>query len=293
MLDPLVGGQVLGALSDGERQTYYSALEETLSTETEIKSPLWGDPNRRLYEARETVFAYIQKDKQLIVPASSISPQKNLANQALDVTLDRFHVQRYPGSSQHTIQINFSVEHLVNLAESGSGTAFTEQDVLYGYIVEAVDGQAAPPTGAAIFRGLCIRDELQMKIATIHLADRVEQRILEVLQSDVMKKGLTLLSAANPAFPMVSELVMGATRMFLSRDKNRGIHEVPIGFLINAADADPKLREGSYMLVQGDAEWFKLEDYYWNPQRGRVEHRKLHEELPFNHMIFSIKKSMA
>jgi len=292
MLDPLGGNKTLGALPDQERQEYYRSLTGLSGLESrEIKGIFQGDPNRRLYEARETILGYIQDEH--IVPASSIVPQKPLKNRTLDVTLDRFHVQRYPGSSKHTIQINFSVEHLVNLTEKTSSDVLIKQDVLYGYIIEAVDGQAAPLVGAAIFRGLRIQNELQMKIATIHLVDRVEQRILEVLQSDVMKKGLTLISTVNPVFSMISELIIGTTQMFLSREKNRAIHEVPIGLLINAADADPKLREGSYLLVQADADWFELNDYYWNRARGRVEHNELHEELAFNYMVFSLKKSLT
>lgn len=293
MLDPLGGNKTLGALPDEERQDYYRGLAELSGQETsrEIKGIFQGDPNRRLYEARETVLGYI-RDGQ-IVAASSIAPQNSLQNKTLDVTLDRFHVQRYPGTSMHTIQVNFSVEHLVNPGGRKSGDVLMKQDILYGYIIEAVDGQAAPPVGAAIFRGLRIQNELQMRIATVNLVDRGEQRILEILQSDAMKKGLTLLSTVNPAFAMISELVMGTTQMFLSRNKNRAIHKVPIGLLINAADANPKLREGSYLLVQADADWFQLNDYCWNQARSRVEHKELHEELPFNYMVFSLKKSLT
>ncbi len=293
MLDPLGGNKTLGALPDEERQEYYRGLAElpNQGSSREIKGLFQGDPNRRLYEARETFLGYIEDEH--IVSASSIAPQNSLKNKILDVTLDRFHIQRYPGSSMHTIQINFSVEHLVNLAGKTSDDVLVKQDILYGYIVEAVDGQAAPPVGAAIFRGLRIQNELQMTIATLHLVDRVEQHILEMLQSDVMKKGLTLLSTTNPVFSMISELVMGTTQMFLSRNKNRAIHKVPIGLLINAAEANPKLREGSYLLIQADTDWFKLNDYCWNRARSRVEHKELHEELPFNYMVFSIKKSLT
>ena len=293
MIDPLLSQPTLGELGEPSRQAYYASLQEEAYRGDRGAKSIFRDPEKHLYEAREPIVAYILPDGSEIVPATSIEPDAGLANQALDVTLDRFYVQRYPGSSAHRIQINFSVEHLVNLAESPEAASLTTQSILYGYILEAVDRQAAPAPGAAVFRGLRIRNELQMTVATINLADRVEERILEALESDTMKSGLTLLSTTNPVFPMVSELVMGATKMFLNRNKNKPIHRVPIGFLINAATADPKLREGSYLLVQADADWVDLNEYYWRTDgRGRVEHKQEHKELPFNHMVFSIKKSM-
>lgn len=292
MLEPLDGHSVLGNLSIDERNEYYSLLGENLvpeENEVVLMSP-W-DEYKHLYEATEAVIAYIDDDHQL-QHASAIRPQGDMINQFIDVTLDRFYVHRYPGSKKHKIQLNFSLEHLVNLAPSTDDSPLAKQDILYGYIVDAVDGQATPPTGAAIFRRLRIGTELRMTVATIHLADRTAEQIGEALESDVMKKGLILLATANPAFPMVSQMIGGATRLFLSSRRNKPVHEIPLGLLVNAATADPKLREGTYVLIQGKSDWVQLEKYYWNERRGRVEHRTRGEELAFNHMVFSIKKSL-
>ncbi len=225
--------------------------------------------------------------------AGNIEPQESLINQLLDVTLNRFHVYRYPGSSQHTIQINFSIEHLVNLAKADPDTSLTTQQILYGYVVNARDEQAVPAIGVPIFRRLRIRDELQMKIATIHLADRKAKQMLEVLESDAMKKGLTLLSTTNPVFPMVSGLVDGATRLFLSCNANKPVHKIEIGFLISTATANPKLREGSYVLIQADVSDCDLANYRWNQEKGRIEDKELEDEIPYNYMILSIEKSKS
>lgn len=292
MIEPIGGAQSLGRLTDSEKEIYYNEILSLSNNKTALYKGWVLDQDRRLYEARETVVAYISKSNE-IVPASSLTPEKSLQNALVDITLDRFHVQRYPGSSQHTIQINFSIEHLVNLDQTDASNASVKQDILYGYIVEAVDEQAVPPTGAAVFRNLRISSELQMKIATINVIDRVDQRILEVLKSDIVRKGLTLVSTANPSFSIVSELFLGTTKMFLSRNSNKAIHEIPIGFLINGSKADPKLREGSYVLIQADVKWLEMGDYHWNPLTGCIEHKILGEELPFNYMVFSIRKSLS
>ncbi len=297
MIDPLMGALVLGDLPDEDRKMYYDLLEKELSEEDRSQvamKGLWNDPNKRCYEARETVFGYIDKENKAIVPASSIAPQEELANQKIDVTLDRFHVQRYPGffSNKHTIQINFSVEHLINLAKADSQETLTEQSILYGYIIEAMDGQAVSSSGTQIFRGLRIKNELSMKIATIHIKDQIEEQLSGMMKSEAMKKGLKLLSATNPAFSMVTELVSGLTKTFLKRRRNQAIYAMTLGLLINAEIADPKLREGSYVLIQGDSDWFDLKEYCWNQDRFRLEKKQGSRELPFNYMIFSVKRSL-
>lgn len=293
MIDPLAGEVALGALPEEERKNYYDLVREVSPTEEPpLKVPTFLDPKRSLYEAQELIFGYIEKDKQ-IVPANSTSPQKNLANQRLDVTLARFHVERYPGSSRHVIQINFSVNHLVNLADAPADSPLSTESILYGYVVNAVDQQAVPLLGTAVFRGLNIQNELSMRINTLNLVDPVEENILNALQSDVMKSGLTLLATTNPIFPMVTELVQGATKLFLTRNRNKTIQQATLGFLINAARGDPKLREGSYVLIQADSDRCRLEDYYWNTERGRVERKDLQEELAYNYMVLSVKKSLS
>jgi len=284
---------MLGDMTPESRLNYYSAIEGTYSDSErqQLKKFLKGDPLKRFYEAREAIFAFIDPSTKQLVPSSNISPQKNLIGQTLNVTLDKFYIHRYPGSPKHIIQINFSVGHLVNVANATSDSTLVKEDILFGYIVEAVDGQAAPPVGAALFRKLKIQDELQMTVITINLADRLEKRISEVLEGEVMKGGLDLLSTANPAFSMVRELVEGTTKMFLERHRNIVVHKVPIGLLINAKEADPKLREGSYALMQAASDWFNLEDFCWNTERYRIEHKKSKEQLPCNHIVFSISKS--
>lgn len=290
MLDPLGGNSVLGELSIEERESYYLSLNNIgLDDEAYHKGLFNNDPERKVYEACETVIAYIQKDSGEIIPATAIQSDERLMNEPLDITLDRFYLQRYPGRSKHIVQINFSTEHNVTLPKPYKMVKI--QDILYGFVVSARDRQAVPLNGVGIFRGLQIRQELQMKIATIHLLDPVEEQILNVLQSDMMRSGLDLLLSINPVVSILSELVMGTTKMFLSSHKNRAIFEAQIGLLIDTSISNPKLREGSYLIIQADMDWFNLEDYWWNPKRGKIEHKILKEDLPYNHFLISVKKS--
>ncbi len=51
MLDPIAGEKVLGALSDEERQNYYTLLqEEGLRKEPALKVPTFLDKKREIYE---------------------------------------------------------------------------------------------------------------------------------------------------------------------------------------------------------------------------------------------------
>lgn len=281
-------GKVLGHYSHDELQEYNSALLE--NWHAEYRSIFNNDPDQAKYLCSEHFLAFIAPDKQLVA-ASTLEPDTDLIDERIDLSLDRFYVKRYPGQTQHTIQVNFAVDHLVSdLSVLPSIPSI--QEVLYGYSLNVNDNQAAPIIGASIFRGLRIQNDLQMMIETIHIADPVAQPILDVLQNDAMKVGLTLLSTLNPVFDIVSNLIDGCSKLILSKKANVGIGKILLGLSLDRSRTTlPKLQAGSYVLIQAPSNQLSIDNYVWNSNRARIDDRRYGDELPWNYMVFSIHKS--
>ena len=93
MFDPLGNRKTLGQLTYEERSAYYLNLEKELEghNQNEIKAFWSSDPNRKLYEAQETVLAYIQKENNTLIPASGVESQKDLVNDLLAIMYDFTH----------------------------------------------------------------------------------------------------------------------------------------------------------------------------------------------------------
>lgn len=246
----------------------------------------------RAYAIKEAVVGYITAGDASgdapVVHASAVEGDASLARQPLTISLDRFYVQEYPGVGTHQVLCTFTVGCLAKF--DGQTGAPIKQDVTFGYAFPVDDGRAAAISGMPIFRDLRISDGLYMWISCINTRSRGDDALLEALAGDPFGKGLQLLAVSNPLTGMLSSLVTGVARHFLSMSQDALTFKPLVGLQVAGEQSSGKLREGAYVVAQANADALKWTDYRWRRSEGRVVHAERGDELPFNYVVISVRR---
>ncbi|MBA3943313.1 MAG: hypothetical protein H0X37_01975 [Herpetosiphonaceae bacterium] len=244
----------------------------------------------RPYTTQEAVVGYLPSDTVgddvAIIHASTLSGDAALAGKQLTVSLDRFYVQEYPGLGTHQLLCTFTVGYLAKF--DGQTGQPVKQDVTFGYAFPVVDGQAAAVSGMPIFRDLRISDGLYLWISCINTSSSSDDALIQAMTSDAFGKGLQLIAATNVVSGVVSSLVTGIAKHFLSKSTGALTFKPLLGLQIAGDAASGKLREGSYIIAQADADSLKWTDYRWRKPEGRVVDVASGKELPFNYLVIGI-----
>ncbi len=293
--EPFANIPAFSALPDAEQaaalQERGAALPEQPLTLGLHLNPFAARP----YATQEAIVGYVPRnavdDDSAIVHASTITGDGALAGKQLTVSLDRFYVQEYPGLGTHQILCTFTVGYLAKF--DGQTGQPVKQDVTFGYAFPAVDGQAAALSGMPIFRDLRIGDGLYLWISCINTSSSSDDALIQAMTSDAFGKGLQLIATTNVVSGVVSTLVTGIAKHFLSSSKGALTFKPLLGLQIVGDTATGKLREGTYIIAQADADSLKWTDYRWRKSEGRVVDAAGGKELPFNYIVIGIHQQAA
>ena len=118
--------------------------------------------------------------------------------------------------------------------------------------------------------------------------------MLDFLESDVFKAGLTLVNTAQPVIAPFSELALGLAKTIAKRHRNVSVQDFDLGLDFSALAMHGHLAEGSYLAVQipenQHAQW-NWHEWIYHPDVDQVVQRTDHEHLiPYNYLIFSISR---
>lgn len=183
-----------------------------------------------------------------IVDANTIEPEVALRGRRVKVTLDQFFVQEYPGIGTHRILCEFAGQNQI---------ADDTEELKFTLMVEAADRQPAAVIGKPIFMGLTIGDDgINFRGQTVNVCSRTDDLILDALNGDAFKGGLTLAATIQPALKPFVGLATNVVKAAIKRVRNMPVFKFDIGLDFNAQNLSARLRRGSYVIVQtSEAEW--------------------------------------
>src|SRR5450755_3965119 len=137
-----------------------------------------------------------------IISASNMPANETLKNQRINMRLHRFHAHEYPmaltqavsqfflGTNIHTILFTFEAHNQVDKGE---------ENVAFNQIYEVPPGQDAGVAGYPIFLGLKVGSNgILFKCNTVNVGSSNDQKLVNAINSNVVKTGLQLLSTAQP-----------------------------------------------------------------------------------------------
>jgi hypothetical protein len=215
-----------------------------------------------------------------IVDANTIEPEVALRGRRVKVTLDQFFVQEYPGIGTHRILCEFAGQNQI---------ADDTEELRFTLMVEAADRQPAAVVGKPIFMGLTIGDDgMNFRGQTVNVCSRTDDLILDALNGDAFKGGLTLAATLQPALKPFVGLATNVVKAAIKRARNMPVFKFDIGLDFNARNLSARLRRGSYVIVQtSEAEW-DWSRFVFAMETRRVLRRKDDGSLEANYLVIGI-----
>lgn len=211
--------------------------------------------------------------------AMTISPEHELRNKRVKITLDKFYVQSYPGNGTHRILCEFAGKNQV---------AGETEEMRFAMNLEARDQSSASVSGKPIFMGVTIgKDGIAFEGRTVNVRSDVDDLILDALGNDTFKNGLSLISSVQPALKPFVTLAASVVSATAKRNQNRQVYAFSLGLDFGASTTSAKLRRGSYVVVQGDdAEWQWSNFFLRSDSLALVT--SAGKPAPFNYMVFGV-----
>src|SRR6266436_5264218 len=227
-----------------------------------------------------------------IIAAGEMEADLSLQNQRINVYLDWLHAYEYPpplisfGDNIHTILFTFEARNQVKEGE---------EHVALNQIYHARSGQDASVTGYPIFIGLNVGLQgIGFSCKTINVSNSNDKKLVDAINSQAMKLGLSLLTTAQPALTPFIRVAQGMTNALSQR--NVGVQGFDLGLDFNTGPSGARLAMGSYVVVQvprsGELDW---DDWGYDTRtqtivRTRLARGEKSHILPYNAIIFRVSK---
>lgn len=219
-------------------------------------------------------------DRLSIQNASSIDADLELKNKRLKITLDQFYVQSYPGNGHHKILCEFAGQHQF---------ADETEELKFALTLDARDGQAAAIMGKPIFMGLTVGDDgLNFRGQTVHVCSVLDDLVLDALNSDAFKNGLSLVTTIQPALKPFVGLATNVVKSIVKRPENETVFKFELGFDFNKDNLSARIRRGSFVVVQTKDEDWDWSNFEFIKSTRRIVRRIDATPLKLNYFIIGI-----
>lgn len=255
---------------------------------------LWPIVKDQSWQHTHHVIGYIRpdfsgNDPQPLQAVETITPEKQLRNARITLTLNRLHVAHYPGNGIHHILVHFGTQNQ---------QAKRLEQLHFSATYRAREGESASIQGYPIFVGLHVGSEgIVLKCRTINVRNEQDETILHFLESDVFKLGLRLTAAAQPVIAPFSEMALSLVRAILTRHENNPVQDFDLGLSLAEIPMSARLAEGTYLAVQipeDQEHTWNWEEWVYLPTRGRIVKRQNEQQsIPFNYLAFGINRYEA
>jgi hypothetical protein len=222
-----------------------------------------------------------------IIDAGQVKADKSLMNSKVKISLGRLRVYDYPGGGEHQILFGFWGQNQVDKQS---------EDVHFTQTYRVRQGQQAGIVGYPIFLGLNVGSEgVGFRCSTVNVKNTQDQKMLDFMEGDVFKKGLSLLSTVNPAVPVITGFAVGIAKAIASRNMNVAVQDFFMGLDFSNTPTGARLAEGSYVAMQvPDPSKWDWSEWVYNTRNGQVVPKSEPTgSVPYNYTVFSVNKQAA
>lgn len=151
-----------------------------------------------------------------IRPLGSVRPDTRLKRSRVTITLDRLRVRSYPGNGTHRILLHFYAQNQ---------TPEQVEDLHYNTVYRVREGEEAALRGYPLFLGLSVGSiGVRLHCWTINVSNNQDEALLALLESDVIKSGLRLATAAQP---VIAPFFVGGLRPGQSHRRTSSKYSCP------------------------------------------------------------------
>jgi hypothetical protein len=216
-----------------------------------------------------------------------VEPDPSLKDARLRITLDGLRVADYPGGGIHRVLFNFFVQNR---------TATGVEDVNFNATYRVREGESAAVLNFPIFTGVVPRETgVVIRCFTVNVKNDNDELFLDLLESDVLRQGLTLVTTAQPALAPLSSLAVGMAKAMATRRRNVPVQDVHLGLDFGGPATGARLAAGSYVAVQMPAAFqraWRWADWSYDASSGQICNAA-GELMPLNYFILGVSRSTA
>ena len=220
--------------------------------------------------------------------AGQIEADKSLQNARIRITLDRLRAANYPGSGIHRILFDFYAQNQLDS---------DVEHLHFNSTFRVTEGEEAAVIGFPIFHGLRVGTEgVAFKGFTVNVKNDNDEALLALMESDVLRSGLRLISTAQPALAPLSGIAVAMTTAMAKRHENVPVQDFYLGLDFSPIPTRARLREGSYIALQIPQklrlEW-NWADWIYDVSTGLVVARDDRTALvPYNYVVLGVTKAL-
>lgn len=291
---PVIGDMTAEQASFKLEAIGYSDIAKTVALNGNklFNSISWpGTSSPRPWQYSSHAFGFIAKTDSkpsgtvVIQDVSEVSPDDSLKNSSIKIVLERLRVFEYPGNGVHQILFKFVGQNQVKGGQT--------EDIQFAQTYSVQQGQQAGIRGYPIFVGLNVGTEgFDFGCSTVNVKNDNDERLIGLLNSDVLNNGLKLMDTLNPALPVITEFVKGLTNGILERHENIPVQSISMGLDFASTPGGANLAQGSYVAVQvpGIDEW-DWSEWVYNANNGQIAPKgNLKGSIPYNYFVFGVSK---
>jgi len=275
---PFWPGTPLSELAAEDRGIFYDALADD-----DIGDQLFGGGKKaNLYESQAFRIGIVD-DKSRVVPAAGFKHPKPLSNARINVFLEGFFAAAMPGR-KFRLQLLIGATHRFD-----EGLA---QDIGHTVAVDGVLEDYVGVLGDPCFWKLKIDETLTLHVSINFVADKSDESVLRLLDSDQVKKGVELTATYNPVFGATLAYARGIAQALLKSRQNQSIIKCTVGFRTDPGDIGIPLAESTYVLVQvpsPELNTFSWDNTQWHSASGRIVRDG--QPLMFNHLLLRLESA--
>ncbi|WP_294642461.1 hypothetical protein [uncultured Aureimonas sp.] len=238
------------------------------------------------YTATGVAYGLIDDDRSgsvsRVLTGNRIAADPSLAGTRIKVTLDHFYAAEYPGRGKQSILCEFQGKNQI---------AGSSEPIHFAATLTVQNQDSAGITGLPLFLGLTVgKNGIQLSGRTVYVGSTSDDALMGIFDSEIYKKGLSLLSTAQPALAPLALTAGGVIKFLINGPKNQEVHQFKMGFDFTGSKTSPRLRLGSYIVAQGgDQSTIPLSSCVWDNERSRLYNQRTGKEVTeFNYMVFGI-----
>jgi len=226
-------------------------------------------------------------DRVDVVQAGTIEADDTLRGARVNVTLDELRIADYPGRGRHDILFDFAAQNQV----AGDRV----EHVHFNQVYRGIEGGSVGVSGYPVFVGLTVGSEgLAFRCATVNVKNEDDEALLEMLDADVFRAGLQLVSTLQPAIAPLAGMAVGLTRTLATRHRNVAVQSFSLGLDFSTRTGGARLAEGLYVAVQipeRDKLVWSWDQWTYDRRAGRIVNRQEPETLiPYNYLAFGVAR---
>jgi hypothetical protein len=202
------------------------------------------------------------------------------------IALNQLRVADYPGGGTHRVLFDFYARNQVP-----GGT----EELHFNATYRIRAGERAAIAGYPIFVGLNVGSEgVAFRCHTVNVKNDADEEFLDLLEGDVFKGGLKLVTMAQPAIAPLADMALGLTKAVAKRHRNVSVQDFYLGLDFAGTDMGARLAQGDYVAVQVPERLrrvWRWDDWIFDPDSGLVIDRSDDTKLiPYNYVVFGVSR---